>query len=337
MASSAKKSIASHTSGISIIFLAAFVWGIGNAVVGITAHKYLDANSILPGVDIALANTVGGIAFLIVCSIAFTRDSSESPVRVLPLPRGQTWVAGAMKGLNTCFFVLAVTHIPATDALVLESSYVLLSPLLAMLIGRKRIGLEAWAMALLLLVGILLVQGVGSHGGDAIDSAGVAYGLAAGLSYALFLFAWAPATARLRDAATQVKATMVLLSVALVTLLIGGEIASLVEQQSVWVPFGQLSAVDAVVQLVNGAFVVGVVYLLITIGLQRLQATGRTANVAASLGLAFAIPFTLLAELAANRIGPTALQLLGIALFMVGFVILRARTEEEKPRATYAA
>jgi hypothetical protein len=334
MASAAEKSIASHTSGIGIIFLAAFVWGIGNAVAGITAHKYLGADSIMPGIDIALANTVGGITFLLASSLALTKDSSESAVQVSPLPRGRTWIAGAMKGLNTCLFVLAVTHIPATDALVLESSYVLLSPLLAMLVGRKHVGLEAWATALLLLVGILLVQGVGGHG-EKVDSTGVAYGLAAGLSYALFLFAWAPATARLRDAAAQVKATLALLSVALVTLLIGGELASLIGQRSVWVPFGQLSAVDTIVQLVNGVFVVGVVYLLITIGLQRLQATGRTANVAASLGLAFAVPFTLLAELVADRIAPTALQLLGVVVFMVGFVILRANAEE-KPRATHA-
>jgi drug/metabolite transporter (DMT)-like permease len=320
-----RKEPSDRASGVAIIFVAAFVWGVGNAVTGLTAHKYLSAHSVLPGVDIALANTLGGLAFLALVSI-YLRSSANPAQRAwragFRLPVARTLAAGAMKGANTCLFVLSATHIPATDALVLESAYVVFSLVLAAVATRLRASLWMWGEAGLLLVGVLLVEGLAETGGSGVNFAGVAFGLGAGFTYALFLFAWSAATTHLEHIRAQVAATLVLLSVALVTLVVGGEIIGLAQTGAPWTPFAALRRQDVAIQMVNGAFVVGLVYLLVTIGLQRFQRAEGGASALTSLGLAFSVPFTLLPEVVAGRISPSLSQLCGIGVFMAAFVIL---------------
>jgi hypothetical protein len=51
--------------GFIILLIAALVWGIGNAVTGFTAAKYIHSRSLLPAIDISLANTAGEIILLL--------------------------------------------------------------------------------------------------------------------------------------------------------------------------------------------------------------------------------------------------------------------------------
>jgi drug/metabolite transporter (DMT)-like permease len=238
-----------------------------------------------------------------------------------------------MKGANTLLFVLAATHIAATEALVLESAYVVFSLALAAVFARARPDLRMWGEGTLLLVGVVLVQGVANHGGSTADAAGVAFGIGAALTYTLFLVAWAVVTEPLAQLTVQVTATLVLLLVALASLFLGGELAQAAQGASFWLPLSELSTGAALLQLLNGVFVVGVVYLLITIGLQRLQDAPHGANTLASLALVFAIPFTLIAEVIMGRLTPSITQLAGVIVFMVAFAILARDDNAGKSKA----
>lgn len=312
--------------GLLILLSAAFVWGIGNAVTGITAAKYLPSGSLLPAIDISLANTVGGLLFLFMILIAvgrINRDGTEPTEHDVPFQRKtQAICAGALKGINTCCFVFSTTYIVATQSLVLESTYILWSVALTLLYSRRRPAVASTIMrALLLCVGVLLVSNH-LHAFRQANVLGFVFGISAGLSYAGFLFLWTFVTDRLNTFRAKLISTGRLLVISAATIVCLTELASLLWQGRWWTPFTHLAMRDLIVQTVNGAFVIGVVYLLVTVGMANLKATLEGPSIIAAFCLSFSIPFTLLPEFIIGKFVPTPSQLVGIGTFMVGFILM---------------
>ncbi len=319
--------------GSLVILCAAFVWGIGNFVTGFTAHKYLSSGSLFPAVDIALANTLGGLVFLIVAFYirhtisepsAVEDDNQNSPRLWLCYLNKQLLFSGALKGVNTSLFVFSATYVVATQALVLESTYIVWSLLLAIFFLTHKVPLIPSVLkALLLFLGVILVSGQTSlQLSSEYHLLGSAFGIAAGLSYAFFLFSWSRVTENLVDLKSQLLSTRLLLIISLVTIMLLTEILSVILLRMWWIPFTNLKYPDIVLQVVNGAFVMGLVYLLITIGMTYLKNAQEGASFIAALGLSFSIPFTLLPEFIVGKFIPTGLQFGGILLFMIGYVVM---------------
>lgn len=314
--------------GACIILLAAFIWGIGNAVTGYTAYEYLSSGSLLPAVDIAFANTLGGLLFLtavflirLIPSI-FAKGSVTQLLSWRALVTPRTVASSVLKGLNTCLYVFSTTHIVATQSLVLESTYIVWSLLLsAVSLGRVVNWRFSAPMVALLWLGVLLVSGEGlGQMRTTQDSLGAVFGICAGLSYAGFLFTWSKVTSELSDLRSQLMGTAVMLFGSLLTIATLSTIFVILARKQMWMPFENIAGSDALLQTVNGLFVVGVVYLLVTIGMQKLKGVQEGAGFLAALGLSFSIPFTLLPEFAIGKFVPAGLQLLGLLLFLVAFV-----------------
>lgn len=318
--------------GFLILLFAAFVWGIGNAVTGITAQKYADTGSLFPAIEIALANTLGGLFFLGIALLTFYlieryTSNSDFPENYFGLIASfsnlQSFFSGALKGANTCLFVFSTTYIVATQSLIFESTYIFWSLVLSVLFLSRKFQIISTALRTgLLFLGVILVSGQTSLVTNISSFWGGLFGLFAGLSYALFLFLWSRTTNNLSDLKSQLAATSFLLTISLITILVVTEIISLLFLRNLWLPFTQLDATDFLLQTINGVFVVGLVYLLITIGMTYLKGANEGSNFIAALCLSFSIPFTLLPEYVLNKFTPTGVQIAGIFLFMIGFILM---------------
>ncbi|MBI1805104.1 MAG: hypothetical protein HY033_10180 [Ignavibacteriae bacterium] len=326
--------------GAFIILFASFVWGIGNAVTGLTAREYLSSGSLFPAVDIALSNTFGGLFFLIV--ISFLRNwiytspaIKENNQKLVSLKKGAI-LAGTLKGANTCFFVFSTTFIFATQSLILESTYIVWSLLLAITFLPGKVPLIPTILkTLLLCLGVILVSGqTNLQFSSGYQMFGSIFGILAGLSYAFFLFFWSSVTENLTDLKSQLRSTSILLIISLLTIILLTEVFSIFILRRWWIPLTNLRFLDVFLQVTNGAFVVGFVYLLVTIGMTKLKKVPEGAGFVAATCLSFSIPFTLLPEFAFGKFLPSGSQFAGIFLFMFGFVLMStglSRTPQTSP------
>ncbi len=328
----------SAAKGAATILFAALCGGIGNGITGLTAHQYLSSGSIFPAIDIALANTLGGLAFVAFALLVrrvveppVLRHDGKSSSRLLSLFRKRyTLLGGGFKGANTILFVLSTVFIVATQSLVFESTYVIWSLILGViLLGRRTSVVSAVLKALLLFVGIILVSGQTSLSLGTMDSAvGATFGLVAGLSFAFYLYPWSFITRDLESFGSKLVATGFLLTISTITICLLSELLSFTLLDKGWAPFVSLKISDIVFQFFNGTLVIGVVYLLVTLGMRTLRSAREGSNFVAAICLSFSIPFTLLTELVIGKFIPTALQLVGVSLFIVGFVLISVSLSE---------
>jgi drug/metabolite transporter (DMT)-like permease len=333
--------VSSTTKGAATILFAALFAGIGNAIIGLTAHEYLSSGSILPAIDITLANTLGGLAFVgstvLVRAAAFGRpvlsgDGENSPRLSALLWKKHTLLGGGFKGANTILFVLSTVYIVATQSLIFESTYVIWSLIIGVtLLKRRTSAAPAVLKALLLFIGVILVSGQTSLSvGTAYSALGAIFGLFAGLSFAFYLYPWSLLTRDLESFGSKLAATGLLLTISTITICILSELLSFAILGNVWTPFVSLKFSDTVLQFFNGALVIGAVYLLVTSGMRALRDTREGSNFVAAICLSFMIPFTLLTEFVIGKFLPSALQLTGVSLFIVGFILISARLSETR-------
>lgn len=311
-------------AGLAILLLAALIWGLGNAATGLSAMKYRSHNSLLPGIDISLVNTLGGLAFLLAISGTFRNTVKSSvPSRIGLFPRNAL-AAGILKGANTCLFVFSTTQITASEALVFESTYILWSVALAVLILRKHIALGPTIFHVLLLIsGVLLMSDLGLVSMTP-SAAGTFFGLAAGLTYAAFLSFWSRVTDELEGFQSQLYWTTRLLAVSGITIVLVTQIASLIWQHRLWIPFRAIAPVDLLIQFINGCLVVGAVYLLVTLGMTRVRIATGGSSVVAAFCMSFSIPFTVIPEIIVGKFVLSTYRAVGIVMFMSGFALLNA-------------
>jgi drug/metabolite transporter (DMT)-like permease len=325
--------------GVAIVLAASLAAGIGNAVTGFTAHEYVSSGSLLPGVDIALANTIGGLAFVAVAIFARRLsyrsrkgvERTSSSARLLLRDR-RSLLGGAFKGANSCLFVFSTIYIVATQSLVFESTYVIWSLILGVVfLGTRTSAVSAGLKSLILFAGVLLVSGQAEMKlGSPISSTGALFGLLAGVSFALYLFSWSFVTKNLTGLGSKLAATCVLLSISTLTIVVLSEALSLAILGVWWVPFASLRPSDVALQTLNGVFVIGVVYVLVTIGMSLLRNSREGASFIASAILSFMIPLTMLSEFVVGKFYPTNLELVGMVLFMIGFILISANLSQPR-------
>jgi drug/metabolite transporter (DMT)-like permease len=315
--------------GALTILLASLCAGVGNAITGLTAHDYLSSGSLLSSIDIAVANTLGGLALVVLAYLVWIvilkKDPAISDLRTsLELRSRKSLVSGALKGANTCLFVISTTYIVATQSLIYESTYIVWSLMLAVaFLGQRAAVGSSTFKTVLMLTGVFLVSGETNLNGSNPTS-GAVFGILAGLVFALYLFSWSFVTRDLASIRSKLVATGILLVISTVTILVSAEIASLVIIRTVWVPLTNLKPSDVLVQMINGGLVIGVVYLLLTTGMSALRSVREGASLIVAMLISFMIPFTLLTEFAIGKFVPTYYQLIGVVLFMAGFGLVGA-------------
>jgi len=319
--------------GIAILLIAAFFWGVGNTITGITAHDYLSSGSIFAAIDIALANTIGGLFIVAITLVAKSAsenspktDNSKKSIQLLPyLQNKYALFGGVLKGANTSLFVLSTTYVMATQSVVFESTYIIWSLILGIAFFTRKTKLISTVMKVLLLfVGVILVSGQTTlqfTSGNLIIP-GVSFGLFAGLTYAFYLFSWSFVTKDLNSFRSELLSTFLLLAISFLSIVSLSEIVSIILRQTLWIPFTALKPIDVGLQALNGVLVIGIVYSLVTIGMSNLRKARHGAGFIAALCLSCSIPLTLLVEFIIGKFLPTAAQLLGVGLFVVGFILI---------------
>jgi drug/metabolite transporter (DMT)-like permease len=236
-----------------------------------------------------------------------------------PGARRMAWVAGAFFAVDLVTWHHAIEEVGAGLATVLGNTQVVFVPIAAWLLLRERPGARVAVSVPIVLAGVVLISGV-------LDAAafgrnpllGVAFGLTTGVAYAGFILAQRHANADTRRPGGPLfDAT---LSAGIFSLLIGLPFGE-VELVPSWPSHGWLLLLGLSVQVIG--------WLFISISLPRLPAAITSVVLTLQPVGSVLLGIWILSEV------PSALQLVGVALILVGLVVTTLRVR--RPRWRRAA
>ncbi|MCB5910694.1 DMT family transporter [Streptomyces pinistramenti] len=241
------------------------------------------------------------LALLVLVPLALRerRRVGSRPVRYLLTDLA----AGLLLGVDMVFWAASVLHVGAAIATVLLNVQVVVFPLLARLVSKAALSRRFLCTAPLMLCGVALASGAVGHpqpGSDPV--AGVTYGIAAGVTYAGYLFLMRLGGGRAQTVGPVCVSTG---AAAAAAALLGG-LWTGIDLAPGWPAWGWLAALALVGQVLA--------WLLITTALPRL---------APHVGAGLLLLQPVLAFLLGLAIGerPTATQLAGcvVVVAAVGF------------------
>ncbi|SDI36798.1 Threonine/homoserine efflux transporter RhtA [Alteribacillus persepolensis] len=165
-------------AGVGFVMLAAVCWGISGGIADILMTKGWD-----PIVISLYRGAVGFICFFAWFLFRFKQNWIFSP-------RLYTWslVAGVGVAGNFTFYFLSIQSSSVAVAATLMYTAPVFVLLISFLLRIERSTLFKWGCIFGVLMGIILLTGAYNTDSIAVSFPGAAAGLAAGLSYALFIF-----------------------------------------------------------------------------------------------------------------------------------------------------
>jgi threonine/homoserine efflux transporter RhtA len=155
-----------------------------------------------------------------------------------------------------------------------------------------------------------------------INLLGGSVAVIAGITYAIYLLSWSRISHKMTGFEKSVEYTIKLLSVSFAILFVLAQIFSLIENKSLLLPTANIIVTDFIVQYINGFFVIGVVYLLITIGMNILQNEYKNTGYISAVCLSLSIIFAVCSESIFKKSIPSVTYLIGIIIFVLSFIIL---------------
>jgi drug/metabolite transporter (DMT)-like permease len=234
-----------------------------------------------------------------------------------PGQRRMAWIAGIFFAADLVLWHHAIGEVGAGLATVLGNTQVVFVPIAAWLLLGERPGARVAISVPIVLSGVVLISGVfdeQAFGNDPL--LGVVFGLGTGLAYAGFLLAQRHANADTRRPGGPLfDAT---LSAAVCSLLIGLPLGEL-DLVPTWPAHGWLLLLALAVQ-VGG-------WLLISISLPRLPAAITSVVLTLQPVGSVLLGIWILNEL------PSPMQLVGVALILVGLVVTTLRVRPRWSRA----
>ncbi|MFC4713410.1 DMT family transporter [Planococcus dechangensis] len=173
-------------SGSAMIILAAICWGITGGLADILMGKGWDP------LVISFYRGVIGLAFFLVWLLVSRKDHSGFSASLV------LWsvVAGIGVAGNFTFYFLSIQSASVPVAATLMYTAPLFVLLISFLFRLERSTWFKWACIFSVLIGIVLLTEAYDAGSGTVNFIGVATGLGAGLSYALFIFGFKNASAR---------------------------------------------------------------------------------------------------------------------------------------------
>lgn len=314
--------------GFSVAILAALTWAAGNVVTQYSAERYKIGSPASAIVDISLANYIGGSVTIVVLSLIIHtyKKRRGAAQRLTSFGYGKRFVLPAIfKGINTYAFVAAVALVSSATAATVENLHVLWTAVLVSVLQRKLLAPSWFVGALIIVIGTALAVGAFTHTSWSFETVG-GTGLAflAGITFALFVITWNQRQTNdnyfpqraLETGVFLVFSGLMILAVHLVIgrYALGGS----------WIPFSSIAMSDLTIQLINGVFNIGVTYFLMGEALRILEGIGQLSSLLLSLALSYAVAFTVLLQFAILGVRISPLQWCGVALFSVGFAIIRS-------------
>ncbi|WP_342387463.1 DMT family transporter [Salinicoccus bachuensis] len=283
-------------TGIWLVMLAAMFWGLSGGIADILMEKGWS-----PLVISFYRGAVGFIFFFVWFIIHFKQNWITSPRFHFWSILGGIGVAG-----NFTFYFLAIQESSVAVAATLMYTAPIFVLLIAFLFRMEQSTWFKWLCVVSVLIGIVLLTGAYDPESVSTGIFGVAAGLAAGLSYALFIFGFKNASA---IGSPQMVLTIAFFAfcIILVWFIDMGEALSVLTSGDLWW-FLLLGAVGA-----------GVSFIIYVIGVRRTAPT--TASMVAMVEPVTASLFGVL--LLGDRLA--IIQILGMAIILVTITVLSVR------------
>ena len=282
--------------GISLVILAAICWGVSGGIADILMNKGWD-----PIVISLYRGVVGFVCFFSWFLLHFKQNwTSSSRLYVWSLLAG-VGVAG-----NFTFYFLTIQASNVAVAATLMYTAPVFVLVISFLLRIERSTWFKWGCILGVLIGIIMLTGAYNTRSISVGYLGVASGLAAGLSYALFIFGFKNASSIGKP---QTTLTIAFLTFCLILFLIADidEAASVVTSKDIgWF-------------LLLGILGAGISFIFYVIGIQWTAPT--TASMVAMVEPVTASLFGFLV------IGDhlSLIQLLGMALILITVIVLSVK------------
>ncbi|WP_409250754.1 DMT family transporter [Bacillus sp. SCS-153A] len=280
-------------ASIGLVILAAICWGISGGIADILMNKGWD-----PIVISLYRGAVGFIFFFVWLFFRFKQSWTFST-------RLYIWaiVAGIGVAGNFTFYFLGIQASSVAVASTLMYTAPVIVLLISFLLGKERSTWFKWGCITGVLLGIILLTGAYNTDSVSVSLVGTAFGLAAGISYALFIFGFKNASALGKPPVTLTIAFFTLCLI-LFTISDKGEAASVLTSRDLgW--FFLLGILGA-----------GLSFIFYVIGIR--MTTPATASMVAMVEPVTASVFGVL--VLGDHL--TTIQLLGMVLILVTITIL---------------
>ena len=291
-----------------------------------SADKYSSSHGTSAVIDISLANYIGGCAALLIISIALhqLKRRRGSAKKLTYIPRLKMVRPAFLKALNAYTFVASVGLMSAGAAATLESLNVLWTAVLTSIITRKLLNRSWMVSALVVVAGTALVVGFSPAVKlDPRGLAGLTLAVFAGLTFSGFVVSWTPAQLKTDYLPQRGIETSVFLAMAMIGMLLIHYAGGKEMLGGSWIPLTAIRGGDLTVQIFNGTFNVGITYFLMAEAARVMSDAGTVSGVLLSLGISFAVLFTVISAWIILRAPVIAIQLVGIGLFSIGFVTVQ--------------
>ncbi|WP_079479023.1 DMT family transporter [Halobacillus salinus] len=291
--------------GVSLVILGAICWGVSGGIADSLMAKGWD-----PIVIALYRGAVGFVCFLAWFLFRFKQNRISWNLCIWSLLAG-VGVAG-----NFAFYFLAIKASGVAVAATLMYTAPVFVLIIAFLLRMERSTWFKWGCILFVLLGILMLTGAYNTGAVSVGLTGVGLGLAAGLSYALFIFGFKNASSIGKPQTTLTIAFFVFCL--LLSLLADfGEVGRVMKSGDLWL-FMLLGVLGA-----------GISFIVYVIGIQWTAPT--TASMVAMVEPVTASLFGFLVF----RDQLTLIQLLGMALILVTVIFLSVKKPVPQPIHTH--
>ncbi|OIU70363.1 DMT family transporter [Rossellomorea aquimaris] len=288
-------------AGIGLVVLAAICWGISGGIADVLMNKGWD-----PIVISLYRGAVGFICFFVWFLFRFRQNRGISP-------RLYIWalIAGVGVAGNFTFYFLSIQASSVAVAATLMYTAPVFVLLISFLMRIEDSTWFKWGCIAGVLLGILLLTGAYNTESISVSFIGMAAGLAAGLSYALFIFGFKNASSIGNPPATL---TIAFFSFCLILLLFGdkGEAADV------------LASSDLGLFLLLGILGAGLSFTLYVIGIK--WTTPSNASMVAMVEPVTASLFGVL--VLGDHL--TVIQTLGMAVILITITVLSVKQSDKK-------
>jgi drug/metabolite transporter (DMT)-like permease len=138
--------------------------------------------------EVSTSQFTVGLAAMLVLNLLFKKQNNENPALKISLSNKLSLMLGGTSlGLTSVFYYFSVRYIPVSVAIVLLMQSVWMGLFLEAVLERKWPALKKLGATLIVLIGTGLATNIGS-GIETLNWKGIAWGLAAGLSYTVSLY-----------------------------------------------------------------------------------------------------------------------------------------------------
>jgi len=291
--------------GVSLVILAAICWGVSGGIADILMNKGWD-----PIVISLYRGAVGFVCFFTWFFLRFKQNWSSSPRLYIWSSLAGVGVAG---NFTFYFFTIQASSVAVASTLMYTAPVFVL--VISFLLRIEHPTWFKWGCISGVLIGIILLTGAYNTDSLSVGLLGVASGLAAGLSYALFIFGFKNASSIGKP---QTTLTIAFFSFCLILLLI----ADMDEAASVMI------SKDIGWFVLLGVLGAGISFILYVIGIQWTAPT--TASMVAMVEPVTASLFGFL--LIGDHL--TIIQLLGMAIILVTVIVLSVKPSSPSIKST---